>query len=155
MTTSYSKTILFRGIFFSLLLTIITACVGPEDIPEPKNLIAEDQYVDLLVEIQYIITYRNAYPDSVNADSLADLVYDKYGITEDQFMVSHEYYQKNVNEQIERIDDAIRKIREEEQYIQNRIDSVRKINARKDSISKVDTTLQNQPEINPNLDQQN
>jgi|AntRauTorckE6833_2_1112554.scaffolds.fasta_scaffold00121_39 hypothetical protein len=154
MIKSSSIKILSNGILFGLLLTTLTACVGPEETPKPNDLIAEDQYIDLLVDIQHIITYRNAYPDSVNADSLADLVYDKYGITEDEFLASHEYYQKSVNQQVERINEAIQRIRDEEQYLQNHIDSVRKENTPQDSISNADTTLQNPPEIRPNLDQQ-
>lgn len=104
---------------------VLSACRGPEKIPRPDDLIPEVDYVDLLVEMQHITTWRNSRPDSVQADSLKALVYEKFGITEDQFLRSHTYYQKDVDGQLLRIDEAIRQMEEEKRFIQAHIDSVR------------------------------
>ena len=121
--------ILFRKASLFLLLLIagltILNCVGPEDTPPPNNLIDERNYIDLLVEMQHITTYRDAQPDSVNADSLKALVYQKFNITEEQFLASHDYYQKQVEKQLNRVNEAIRQLENEEQYIQAHIDSVK------------------------------
>lgn len=118
---------IMRGLGLFLLATVgfFTGCVGNEEIPPPKDLISEPNYVDLLVEMQHIITYRNSEPDSVNADSLKQVVYDRYGITEEQFMESHRYYQSQVSEQLIRVNEAIRQMDLEEQYIQTHIDSIK------------------------------
>ncbi|MEX2604855.1 MAG: DUF4296 domain-containing protein, partial [Gracilimonas sp.] len=106
---------------------LMSGCMGPEETPKPKNLIDQENYIDLLVEMQYIKTYRDAYPDSVSADSLKNIIYKKYVITESQFLASHEYYQKQVREQLVRVDEVIRRIENEEQNIQTHIDSVKAI----------------------------
>jgi hypothetical protein len=106
-------------------LFFLSSCIGPEEIPPPKNLIAEENYIDLLVEMQHITTYRNAKPDSVNADSLKDLVYKKFGITEEQYLISRQYYQTQVKRQLQRVNEAIRRLEGEEGYIQAHIDSVK------------------------------
>jgi|TARA_R100001015_G_C4615658_1_gene171683 hypothetical protein len=99
--------------------------MGTEKSPRPDNLIAEENYIDLLVEMQHITTYRNAMPDSVNADSLKSLIYDKFGITEEEYLTSHQYYQKQVDRQLIRVNEAVRRLEGEEQYIQTHIDSMK------------------------------
>lgn len=111
------------GFLFSAI--ILSGCVGNEEIPVPDDLIAEQNYVDLLVEMQHIVTYRNSEPDSVNADSLKTLVFNRYKVTEEQFMASHTYYQSQVSDQLIRVDEAIRQLDMEEQYIQAHIDSIK------------------------------
>lgn len=120
---------------FLLSIIILSSCIGPEEVPEPKNLISEENYIDLLVEMQHIITYSNAEPDSVNTDSLKGLIYEKFGITEEQYLTTHQYYQTQVNRQLQRVNEAIRRLEGEEGYIRAHIDSV-KAEARKDSLNK-------------------
>ena len=110
---------------FGFLGVIITSCVGIDEPEKPSNLIPEDHYVDILIEFQHIKTWRNTYPDSVNADSLKKIILDRYRITESQFEETHQYYQQNVEEQLIRIEEAIRRLESEKQYIQDHIDSVR------------------------------
>lgn len=132
--------LLKSGSLYLLMVLFLSGCLGPEKIPKPDNLIAEENYIDIMVEMQHINTYRNAQPDSVSADSLKALVYDRYGITEKQFLESHTYYQKHVNEQIARVDEALRRLENEAQYIQAHIDSVKTLRARQNSISQIDST---------------
>lgn len=120
---------------FLLMAFLLSGCIGPEEIPQPDDLIAEENYIDIMVEMQHINTYRNAQPDSVSADSLKALIYDRYGINEKQFLESHTFYQKHVDEQIARVDEAIRRLESEEQYIKAHIDSAKAIRARQDSIA--------------------
>lgn len=140
MAKVLSKRNLAKGILFGLVFVISYSCVGPEEIPKPKNLLPEDTYIDLLVEVQHVITYINAYPDSVNSDSLTLLVYDKYQVTEEEFLSSHEYYQKQVKEQVERIDEALLRLRTEDEQLKARMDSVLKANTRRDSIARADSS---------------
>lgn len=140
MTKALSRKNIPKGILFALILAISYSCVGPEETPKPKNLLSEDTYIDLLVEVQHVITYKNAYPDSVNSDSLTSLIYDKYQVTEEEFLSSHEYYQKQVKEQIGRIDEALTRLRAEDEQLKARMDSVLKANTRRDSIARADSS---------------
>ncbi len=123
----------FLGLWMIFGLFSFTGCAGPEDIPKPKDLISEQNYIDLLVEMQHITTWKNARPDSVNADSMKQLIYKKYHITEKQFFASHEYYQKDLSHQLDRVDEAIHQLQSEETYIEQHIDSVKK-NEEQDSL---------------------
>lgn len=115
----------YLALYGLILLLLSSGCVGPEKPPEPDNLIDERNYVDLLVEMQHITTYRDAQPDSVDADSLKKIIYEKFGITEEQFLTTHEYYQKHVEEQLIRVNEAIRQLENEEQFIESHIDSIK------------------------------
>lgn len=129
-----------QGLLLVLILMGSVSCVGPEKVPKPDNLLPEDVYIDLMVEVQHLITYRNSYPDSVNIDSLSTLIYNKYQVTEEDFLVSHEYYQKHVKEQIARIDEALRRLNVEKNLVQAHMDSVKKANTSDDSTARPDTS---------------
>ncbi|MDR9415756.1 MAG: DUF4296 domain-containing protein [Gracilimonas sp.] len=118
---------------------IIASCIGVEEPEKPENLISEDIYIDLLIEFQHVKTWRNSQPDSVDADSLTQLIYNRYGIDEELFQQTHRYYQQQVSEQVERIEKAIKKMDSERQIIESHIDSVLKSKeAKPDTVSDQD-----------------
>lgn len=78
----------------------------------PSNLIEEDTYVDLLVELQLVKSFRESMAeDSGAVDSLQKRIYEKYNITEEQFRLSHNFYQEQYKEQKKRVDEAIERLR--------------------------------------------
>lgn len=125
---------------FAMMAIFTSGCVGPDAPPKPEDLIEEDIYIDLMVEMQHITTYRNALPDKIDADSLKSIVYQKYGITEEQFVASHEYYQYQVESHILRAEEAIKRLETEKQLIENHMDSVKKAKTRQDSLALPDST---------------
>ncbi len=150
MVSKFTKNIFCIGLGTLLSALILSACVGPEEIPKPKNLIPEDKYIDLMVEIQHIITYRNANVDSsIDVDSLKLVVYENYDVTEEQYAASHQYYQRHVEQQVKRIGEALERLQAEEKYIQAHIDSALEANALQDSLMQADTTLDKQQKLNP------
>lgn len=117
------------------VMMLTTACLKNNTQPKPKDLIAEDTYIDLMVEMQHITTYRNAEPDSVNADSLKNLVYEKYNVTDEQYLRSHRYYQSHIQDQIVRIDTVLLRLESEQQMMQAYLDSLRQDESqRRDSL---------------------
>ena len=104
----------YRFSSFLFLLAVVLLYVGCTDNESqpPENIIEEDRYIDLLAEFQMIRSYQETLPkDSVIVDSLTRVVYEKYDISRDQFIESHNYYRQNFEEQIERLDEAIERIR--------------------------------------------
>lgn len=78
----------------------------------PPDLIEEDTYIDLLVELQLLKSYRQSAPvDSSEVDSLKQIIYQKYQVSEKQFQLSHRYYQEDPDKQEERVDAAIERLR--------------------------------------------
>jgi hypothetical protein len=81
-------------------------------IEEPDNLIPEDQYISLLVELQLVRTYEETGKiDSLATDSLRNQIFQKYDVTSSAFQSSHGYYQQFPKKQKQRIDKAIEELR--------------------------------------------
>ncbi len=93
-----------------LLLFSLVNC--SDDSQKPKELIDEDQYIDLLVELQLVRTYgESSYGDSLTVDSLATEVFNQYGVSDSVFYKTHQYYQQFPKEQEIRIEKAIERLK--------------------------------------------
>ncbi|MFP8487704.1 DUF4296 domain-containing protein [Gracilimonas sp. Q87] len=121
-------------VFFTLMMVVLGGCSGQHKPEKPKDLIPEDKYIDLLVEMQHIQSYRNAEPDSVNADSLKATVYNNYNVTDSQFLASHTYYQLQPERHLEQIDSVLNRLDNEELRIRSFIDSVQSQQQKGDSV---------------------
>ncbi len=107
--------ILFYLVLLLPLLGLITSCANNES-PRPENLIPEDDYIELLIELQLLESYQESNPEDsakVNTDSLTQLIFDKYKVTRQQFVTSHEYYQREIKPQVDRIASAIDSLRKQ------------------------------------------
>jgi hypothetical protein len=95
-----------------LIIALIAACSTDD---RPDKLLAEDTYVDLLIEMQLLRTYQTHYQqtDSLNIDSLRTEIFKKHETTETIFRQSHTYYQQEIEEQSERIKKAIENLRKD------------------------------------------
>lgn len=103
-----------RALSLTLILAVLLLSTGcGDDQPRPpENLIEEDRYIELLAELQMIRSYQEFLPrDSTTVDSLIGVVYDKYDISREQFIESHNYYRQDLEGQVERLDEAIERIR--------------------------------------------
>lgn len=103
-----------------LLMAALPACTqtqtpGSADQPvPPDSLIAEETYVNLLVELQLLRSYARTLPDSADTDSLQAAVFRRYGVDVQRFRRSHDYYQKDLQAQKRRIDQAIEELRRDQ-----------------------------------------
>lgn len=96
-----------------MVLTAIAGC--SEDPERPDDLIPEDDYINLLVELQLINSFsQSSLADSISVDSLVEVSFEKYGTNQEQFAASHTYYQQFPEEQKVRIDSAIQRLRMDE-----------------------------------------
>ncbi|MFN1835888.1 DUF4296 domain-containing protein [Balneola sp. MJW-20] len=109
---------------FLLLLCSIQSCTPDSDnaYPKPDNLISEDTYIDLLIDMQLAKVVFNSEEFS-DADSILTIIYDKYGITEEQYRTSHAWYQSNYEEQQERVDIAKERLLREQARLESAPDS--------------------------------
>ncbi|MDZ7771974.1 MAG: DUF4296 domain-containing protein [Balneolaceae bacterium] len=100
-----------------LLMAALPACSqtgtpgSTENPVPPDSLLAEETYVDLLVELQLLRSYTRTQPDSVDTDSLQRAIFRRYGVDADRFRRSHDFYQKDLEAQKQRIDRAIEELR--------------------------------------------
>ncbi len=96
----------------------------------PHNLIPQNKYINLLIELQLLKSYQlEQHPDSAKVDSIRKAIFAKYSVTKDQFEKSHRYYRRNVNQQSKRIQEAITRLNQDRMTQQDSL-------AQKDSVNK-------------------
>jgi len=96
-------------LIFLLLLTVFGCSDHP---PKPDQLIKENKYIDLMVELQLIRSYGEINSlDSLTVDSLTDEVFQKYETTDSVFVQTHNYYQQFPEKQQTRIEKAIERLK--------------------------------------------
>lgn len=85
-----------------------------DDPGRPADLLPEDTYIDLMVEMKLLQNYqKELQADSTTIDSLQRLVFEAYEVPETQFRASHRYYQQDAEQQRERISTAIERMRKD------------------------------------------
>ena len=98
--------------FLTGLLLVLIFLGGCQSEERPPGLIEENVYIDLLVELQLLKSYRRTIPaDSSKIDSLKNSIYARYQVTEEQFRMSHNFYQEDPEAQKRRVDMAIEQLR--------------------------------------------
>jgi hypothetical protein len=104
--------ILARCVASIIFLLGITGCSSSPE--KPQNLVSEDTYTAMLVELQLVRSYgENAKVDSTEIDSLTAEVYNKYDVSTQQFQQSHGYYQHFPKKQKVRVENAIEQLKME------------------------------------------
>jgi hypothetical protein len=81
----------------------------------PDKLVDEETYKRMFVEFAIINQYDSTLLKDHTHDELRELVYEHYGVSSEQFRVSHEYYESDLDAQIRRvgtINEMLRKERE-------------------------------------------
>lgn len=79
---------------------------------KPTQLVAEDKYIDLLVELQLLRSYGDSKEtDSLTIDSLTSVIFDQYNVSDEVFWTSHNYYQKFPAKQKKRVEEAIDRLK--------------------------------------------
>lgn len=119
-----------------VLLMSVLLFAGCRTSEKPENVMPESEYTELLMEVfitQNLIQLKEL---TEKRDSVMTDLFDRYGVTEDQFERSHEYYQIEANEQKERIDRIRDRLREERE----KIDKIRQ------EQTDTDRELRTQPE---------
>lgn len=95
-----------------ILLLFLSALGCSEDPSKPDQLIKEDKYIDLMVELQLVRSYGETNSlDSLTVDSLTDEVFQKYKTTDSAFVQSHNYYQQFPEKHQIRIEKAIERLK--------------------------------------------
>lgn len=112
------------------LVAIIAGCEQnlKTENPRPQDLISEDLYLNVFMEIQMLdalIYTTDSLPD---VDSLHAEIFKQYDVEQEQFQRSHRYYQKDVDGQIGRLDSVLKWIETEREYILQMRDSLSSAN---------------------------
>jgi len=99
-----------RFIFF-VMASMLLFSLGCSN--RPADLIDEETYIDLLVEFELIESLYQVREDSDESLRFKRKVFREYGITEEQFRRSHQWYEQDVPGQLSRYRTALDRLNEE------------------------------------------
>lgn len=102
---------------FILLAGIMLLGCEPES-SAPAELIDEETYERMFIEFAIINQLDQHLLSNTSRDDLRDKVYESYGVTEEEFRISHEYYEQNLDAQLERVQDINKMLRAERDTVQ-------------------------------------
>jgi hypothetical protein len=103
---------IFLLILSAFFLLMLPACESSPDILE------EELYEKLLLEFSLLNQMDEAFLQENPREELQEKIYDQYGVSEENFRRSHEYYQRNIENQIMRIEELGLLLRQERDSIQ-------------------------------------
>ncbi|MCC5942527.1 MAG: DUF4296 domain-containing protein [Balneolaceae bacterium] len=94
-------------------LMLFTACTDSQ----PDTLVPEDIYESIFIELAIIDQLEEVLLGGHTRRELRQKVYQHYGVTAEDFAISHEYYEQNIDEQIQRIERINERLRDERSAI--------------------------------------
>lgn len=107
-----NQTVIKGLAIFSFILLAAASCSKQAE--TPKNIIKEDMYIDLMIEMQLLKVYQlQSKIDSTQVDSLMQAIFQQYDITKQQFKQSHQFYQNQLKNHDKRIETAIDRLRKD------------------------------------------
>ncbi|HIP48846.1 MAG TPA: DUF4296 domain-containing protein [Lutibacter sp.] len=122
---------LSKYILILTLTVFITACTSNTIYKKPKDLIAKDQMVDLLVDMYLANAAKNVKTKKLERKiNYMPLVYEKYGIDSTRFQTSNLYYMSLIDDYeaiYKRVDAQLRKMLDTTEASLKTIDSLKKV----------------------------
>lgn len=83
----------------------------------PDNLLDEETYINIFVEMAVLDQYDPLLMERETRDELQQEILDRYGVTYEEFRISHNYYEQFVQDQIQRTNRASELLRAERDSI--------------------------------------
>ncbi|MDX1641131.1 MAG: DUF4296 domain-containing protein [Balneolaceae bacterium] len=115
-----------KKILFILFAGLIIVSCKPES-SAPDELIDEETYERMFAEFAIINQLDEQLLSYTSREELRNKVYEHYGVTEEEFRISHEYYEQNIDAQLERVQEITKMLRAERdtaQVIQRQFESI-------------------------------
>lgn len=123
-------------IYFLLICVAIISCTSNTILEKPKNLIPEDEMVDLLTDILIADGADNIKNTNLQRNiNYFPLVFEKYKIDTIRFKESNYYYTSKIdeyNEILEQVNQRLKALKEKYDTESKHVDSIK--NAKKDSL---------------------
>lgn len=101
---------------FSLTLIMVLTFAACST-SSPDNLLDEETYIKLFIELAVLDQYDPLLTEQKMRDELQEQILESYGVTFEEFRVSHDYYEKSLQDQIRRTERATQLLRAERDSI--------------------------------------
>lgn len=80
---------------------------------KPEELIDEETYERMFIEFALINQLDERLKKNRPEEELRQMVYDHYGVTREQFRLSHQYYEQNIDDQLKRVNKMTQSLKTE------------------------------------------
>lgn len=105
-----------------ILLIFISSCQVEEEIIPPKDLIPEDEFVEILVDLNLIESIRSMHmtkekETKVETEVFYNELWERTDVSAEQFKTSFEFYRKDVEKMAEFYDRASQSIKRKEDLL--------------------------------------
>lgn len=104
---------------FLFILTIsllsATGWISCEGQPE---LLDEETYGNILIELTIVNQMDEVHMGDRSREEFIDEIYQKYDVSSEIFRMSHEHYQRDVEQQMKRVEELGKRLRSERETIQ-------------------------------------
>lgn len=114
---------IYRSILRILILVLALFLYSCDDAEQPS--IDETTYEALLYESELIFALHTQTLDTVLTQSLLDSMWTKYNVTPEQFEQSHRIYERDVEEQLDRVMRVAEKLGNEHEELELRLYDLR------------------------------
>lgn len=101
-----------KRLLIAIILLITTFGCSSDSTP-PDELIDEQTYQQMFMEFAIINQLDQQLLQNKSRDELRQTVYEHYGVTEEEFRISHEYYEQQIDDQLERVKEMSNTLRAE------------------------------------------
>jgi hypothetical protein len=102
----------------SLLLLIGSVFLLLPACEKEQELLDEDVYGKVLIELTIVNQMDEAHLGDSSREELRDQIYNKYNVTRELFRVSHDVYQRDMENQMRRVEEYSRILRAERDTVQ-------------------------------------
>lgn len=101
-----------KRLLIAVIFLMITFGCSSESSP-PDELIDEQTYEQMFMEFAIINQLDQRLLQKTSQEQIRQLVYEHYNVTEEEFRISHEYYERQIDDQLERVKEMSRTLRTE------------------------------------------
>lgn len=101
------------AIIFLPLILMLSACSGEDEIME------EELYMNIVAEFSIINQMDDSAFRDLSREEKREAIYEHFGVTEEEFRISHDYYQSDVATQLTRMEAVAAMLRAERDSIQD------------------------------------
>ena len=129
------------GFLLILIAFLFTSCGDPT---APENLLEEERYIAVFTELVILNQIGEENLNGVSREYLNKQIFEKYGVTKEQFEQTHRYYQQKPEQHLQRLDKIENLLTNQRDRFQDRLNEDRKKIADSlsisDSLSKSDNS---------------
>ncbi|TVR17594.1 MAG: DUF4296 domain-containing protein [Balneolaceae bacterium] len=116
-----------KNLYFCFLgLIFLAACTDSRQ----DKLLSGDLYEKIFIELAIIDQIEDALLGDHTRSELRQMVYEHYGVTAEEFNRTHNYFEKNIDEQLKRIESIHERLRDERSAIDESEREIREQNRR-------------------------